>query len=197
MQVAIIGSGYVRGSAIYEYGMNKLMQKARYNSTFTTSFAGIGSSKLILIALGTPFKNSGDADLGFVESVATEIGKQLDGTNAAGLICELLSMGAFIKVYDPMARDNYQKKYPDLPVEYAADWYGLAEGCDALVLLTEREQSKNADWSELRYLMKRKILIDGSNLFDPQVMSEQGLVASGIGSYLQVTELDAMAPKVQ
>lgn len=86
-------------------------------------------------------------------------------TPATDLISELLNMGAFIKVYDPMAMENYQKQNPGLPVEYAADLADLAAGCDALVLLTEWEQFKNADWQSLRQLMKKMYsLMEGTYL---------------------------------
>lgn len=119
-------------------------------------------------------------------------------TPATGLIAELLNMGAFIKVYDPMAMDNFQRLYPDLPVEYATDLADLADGCDALVLLTEWEQFKNADWPALRSLMKKNIFIDGRNLLDPRFMEQSGFVYRGVGRHVHVREnTAAAAPKGQ
>lgn len=103
---------------------------------------------------------------------------------ATDVICQLLNMGAFVKACDPMAMENYKKQHPDLAVEYTADLETLASGCDALVLLTEWEQFKNAPWGKIRRRMKNNVFIDGRNLLDPQLMIDSGFVYRGVGRRL-------------
>ncbi len=153
--------------------------------------------KLVLSKIRSALKTVPGSTIGIMGLAFKPDTDDIRDTPAKDLIYDLLNMGAFIKVYDPMAMDNYKKQYPDLPVEYAVDLENLAKGCDALVLLTEWEQFKDADWSALRQLMKRNIFIDGRNLFDPKVMSELGFVYRGVGRCVQVEELDATGPKVQ
>ncbi len=153
--------------------------------------------KLVLSKIRSALKTVPGSTIGIMGLAFKPDTDDIRDTPAKDLISELLNMGAFIKVYDPMAMDNYKKQYPDLPVEYAMDLENLAKGCDALVLLTEWEQFKDADLPALRQMMKRYIFIDGRNLFDPRVMSELGFVYCGVGRCVQVKELDAAGPKVQ
>ncbi len=67
---------------IYEPGLSEIVQrnvKAK-RLLFTLDYAeAIGSSSVVFIAVGTPSKASGDADLSVVYEVAEKIGKHLDG----------------------------------------------------------------------------------------------------------------------
>jgi UDPglucose 6-dehydrogenase len=118
-------------------------------------------------------------------------------TPATDVISELLDLGVFIKVYDPVAMENYRKQYPDLKVEYAVSPVELARDCDALVLLTEWDQFKKADWRKIRQLMKGNIFIDGRNLLDPRAMRNWGFVYQGVGRGFKTRELEPAASGVE
>lgn len=100
---------------------------------------------------------------------------------ATDVIEELLNMGVFIRVYDPVAMDNYRKQFPDLKVKYTSSLEELATGCDALVLLTEWNQFKNAPWEKLLSGMKGEVFVDGRNLLEPELMYRLGYVYRGVG----------------
>ena len=68
---------------------------------------------------------------------------------------------------------------PELPL--AASPYDLAEGCDALVLLTEWNEFKHLDLAAIRAAMKTPVFIDGRNVHDPEVMREAGFLYRGMG----------------
>lgn len=102
-------------------------------------------------------------------------------TPATAVIRELQDLGAFIKVYDPMAMDNYRKQHAGLKVVYCASLEELAAGCDALILMTEWEQFKKADWQKIGQRMQRKIIVDGRNLLDPKEMQSLGFDYRGVG----------------
>lgn len=67
---------------IYEPGLEKLIKKNIRNKhlNFTTSIKfGTKHATAIFIAVGTPSKKNGDADLTYVENVAREIAQNMDG----------------------------------------------------------------------------------------------------------------------
>ena len=91
----------------------------------------------------------------------------------------LQSAGARVRAYDPVAMKVAARMVPDL--ELADDAYGLAEGCDALVVVTEWNEFKNLDLVRIRDLMKQPVLVDGRNIYDPATMKEIGFHYRGVG----------------
>ncbi|MBI3943770.1 MAG: UDP-glucose/GDP-mannose dehydrogenase family protein [Chloroflexi bacterium] len=87
--------------------------------------------------------------------------------------------GARVQAYDPEAMKNAESILPG--VKLCADVYAVAEGADALVLVTEWNEFKNLDFARMRNHMRQPVLIDGRNLYDPQKMSEMGFIYSGMG----------------
>lgn len=97
----------------------------------------------------------------------------------------LLREGATVLGYDPVAHATAARAIPDLPL--AKNPYELAEGCDALVLLTEWNEFKHLDLARLRTAMKTPVFIDGRNVYDPAAMREAGFLYRGIGRGYNVT----------
>ncbi|RLC72891.1 MAG: UDP-glucose 6-dehydrogenase, partial [Chloroflexi bacterium] len=91
----------------------------------------------------------------------------------------LQSAGAHVRAYDPVAMKAAARMAPD--VELAQDPYSLAEGCDALIVVTEWNEFKNLDLARIRDLMARPVLIDGRNIYDPATMKELGFYYRGVG----------------
>jgi UDPglucose 6-dehydrogenase len=91
----------------------------------------------------------------------------------------LLKEGASVRAYDPVAMSNAKQYFSQ--VEMCSDPYSLAVDCDALIVLTEWNEFKNLDLPRLRELMKQPVIMDGRNIYDPQVMSEMGFHYRGMG----------------
>jgi len=91
----------------------------------------------------------------------------------------LLRVGAQVAGYDPVAHQVAQRVIPELPL--ARSPYELAEGCDALVLLTEWNEFKHLDLVAIRAAMRTPVFIDGRNVYDPDVMREAGFLYRGMG----------------
>jgi UDPglucose 6-dehydrogenase len=91
----------------------------------------------------------------------------------------LRTAGAYVRAYDPVAMSVAARAVPG--VELAQDPYALAEGCDALVVLTEWNEFKNLDLVRIRNLMNQPVLIDGRNIYDPAMMNELGFHYRGVG----------------
>ncbi|MEO0248905.1 MAG: UDP-glucose/GDP-mannose dehydrogenase family protein [candidate division WOR-3 bacterium] len=84
-----------------------------------------------------------------------------------------------IKAFDPLAMEATAKLLPK--VTYCSDPYEVARGSDALILVTEWDEFKHLDMGLIASIMKRPVLIDGRNLYDPEVMIKTGFIYEGIG----------------
>ena len=87
--------------------------------------------------------------------------------------------GALVKAYDPVAMEHAGKVLRD--VKMCEDAYEVAEGCDALVLATEWNEFKNLDLRRIKASMKTPVLVDGRNMYDPEVMRRLGFLYRGVG----------------
>ena len=56
-----------------------------------------------------------------------------------------------------------------------------AHGADALIVMTEWLVYRNPDFERVRKLVRRPLLIDGRNLYDPERMASLGFEYHGIG----------------
>jgi UDPglucose 6-dehydrogenase len=96
------------------------------------------------------------------------------------LIEGLLAAGARVQTHDPKATDSARMIFGDR-VMYAADPYSAAHGADALAVMTEWLVYRNPDFERVRKLVRRPLLIDGRNLYDPERMATLGFEYHGIG----------------
>jgi UDPglucose 6-dehydrogenase len=96
------------------------------------------------------------------------------------LIEGLLAAGARVQTHDPKATDSARTIFGDR-VMYAADPYSAAHGADALIVMTEWLVYRNPDFERVQKLVRRPLLIDGRNLYDPDRMAALGFEYHGIG----------------
>jgi UDPglucose 6-dehydrogenase len=91
----------------------------------------------------------------------------------------LYTKGAQVRAYDPVAIEAARPYLPE--VEMCDDPYQMAEGCDALVVVTEWNEFKQLDLERIRDLMRRPVILDGRNIYDAHLMEELGFKYRGIG----------------
>jgi len=91
----------------------------------------------------------------------------------------LLAAGAQVRAYDPAAMEGARVKLPE--VDYTRDSYDLAAGADALVVVTEWNEFRRLDLGRVKASMRRPVIVDGRNIYDPQVMRDLGFTYRGIG----------------
>jgi UDPglucose 6-dehydrogenase len=91
----------------------------------------------------------------------------------------LLAAGAEVRAYDPAAIERSRLLLPD--VEYMKDAYDVAAGADALVLVTEWNEFRQLDLVRVKRLMRRPVIVDGRNIYDPAAMKSLGFTYRGIG----------------
>ncbi len=114
--------------------------------------------------LGLSFKPNTD-DMRDAPSI--DIAKSLQGN------------GVNVRAYDPVAMTVAAPLMPG--VEMASDPYSMAEGCDALVVVTEWNEFKQLDLERIRKLLKQPILFDGRNIYEPEKMRSLGFKYRGFG----------------
>jgi UDPglucose 6-dehydrogenase len=99
---------------------------------------------------------------------------------ALNLIEQLNRLGAKVKAYDPIvSQTGLRHGLSGVLVETDAE--RLADGCDALVLVTEWQQFKHLDYVKMATLMSHPVIIDGRNFLDPETMVRAGFQYLGIG----------------
>lgn len=91
----------------------------------------------------------------------------------------LISQGAHVRAYDPVAMEVAQPLLTEVAMQ--PDPYSLAEGCDALVVVTEWNEFKQLDLERIHRLMRRPVILDGRNIYDPETMSRLGFQYRGFG----------------
>lgn len=91
----------------------------------------------------------------------------------------LLNQGAQVQAYDPVAMENACREVPGLQACDHA--YAAAEDADALLLLTPWNEFKQLDMKRILNSMKRPILIDGRNMYNPDDMRQAGFEYRGVG----------------
>ncbi|MCB0119875.1 MAG: UDP-glucose/GDP-mannose dehydrogenase family protein [Anaerolineales bacterium] len=91
----------------------------------------------------------------------------------------LVKAGAKVRAYDPVAMDVAR---PILPaVELFDGAYQMADGCDALIIVTEWNEFKQLDLDKVKGLLKSPVLYDGRNIYEPGRMKELGFTYRAIG----------------
>jgi UDPglucose 6-dehydrogenase len=95
------------------------------------------------------------------------------------IIKSLQAEGAKIKAYDPVAMENTKKIIPD--ITYCESSYEVAEGADALVIVTEWREFKQLNLEKVRKVMNRPLIFDGRNIYDPEKKRRLGFEYYSIG----------------
>src|SRR5919109_320422 len=96
------------------------------------------------------------------------------------VICGLLAAGASVRAYDPVATANARRLLP-AAVEYTDSPYDAATGADAVALVTEWNEFKFVNLERLRAVMRRPLVFDGRNLWEPERMRRLGFEYYSIG----------------
>jgi len=95
------------------------------------------------------------------------------------LIHLLQSEGARIRAYDPVAMVNADLYLHD--VTLCQDAYEVAQGADALVVITDWNEFKHLSLPRLKDAMRQPIVVDGRNIYDIEQMSALGFIYRGVG----------------
>ncbi|WP_066265298.1 UDP-glucose dehydrogenase family protein [Hydrogenophaga palleronii] len=98
------------------------------------------------------------------------------------LLADLLAAGATVTAYDPVAMQEAGRVLGDEPrVRYARTPNDALEGADALIIVTEWKEFRSPDLETIKARLKRPLIVDGRNLYDPAWVRSQGFEYLPIG----------------
>src|SRR6267143_3536599 len=96
------------------------------------------------------------------------------------VIGRLVELGATVRAYDPVAIENARMLLPP-GVTYSESPYAAAADADGVVLVTEWNEFKLLNLERLRAVMRRPVVFDGRNLWEPERMRRLGFEYHSIG----------------
>jgi len=102
------------------------------------------------------------------------------GSASVQLAQNLLSKGARVRAYDPVAIPEARLRLNGT-VKYCESAYGVAEGVDALVVGTGWPEFRTLDFAKSLHLLKRPIMVDTKNLLDSSRLRAMGFQYMGVG----------------
>ena len=106
------------------------------------------------------------------------------------IIKELVSRGAKVQAYDPIASDeaqhcfkiDFQNNAQGLKqVSFGETMQSVLKQADALLIVTEWKAFRSPDFAMLKQELTNAIIFDGRNLFEPDDMKTLGFEYYGIG----------------
>jgi UDPglucose 6-dehydrogenase len=95
-------------------------------------------------------------------------------------IDELLELGAKVIAFDPEAMDNVKELYGD-KIQFVDSKYDALKGADALAIMTEWNEFRTPDFSEIKIQLADNVIFDGRNLFDLSLAQNAGLTYYSMG----------------
>jgi UDPglucose 6-dehydrogenase len=96
------------------------------------------------------------------------------------IIKDLLEKGFEINVYDPEAMGKIASVFGD-KIKYHDDPYSALNDVSTLAILTEWNEFKNIDLKKVKSLMRKRVIVDGRNIFDPADVRNHGFEYFGVG----------------
>ncbi|MBT4446708.1 UDP-glucose/GDP-mannose dehydrogenase family protein [archaeon] len=100
------------------------------------------------------------------------------------IIPELIKRGAKVQAYDPIATEEAKHaldKELHSSITFCDSIGQAVEKSDAILLLTEWDEFRSLNFSEIKDQVKQKIIFDGRNIYEPEIIAEEGFSYIGIG----------------
>jgi UDPglucose 6-dehydrogenase len=98
---------------------------------------------------------------------------------ALDIIRALKERGAEIRAFDPAAMPVARRELPG--VALCDDSYSACDGADALVIVTEWNEFRMLDLDRVKQLLRRPVIVDLRNIYDPVSMRRAGFVYTSVG----------------
>jgi UDPglucose 6-dehydrogenase len=100
---------------------------------------------------------------------------------AIHVVRSLIADGCIVTAYDPAAMRNAQRVLPEDALAFAENAYQVMDGADALVVLTDWDEFSHLDIFQMKQRLRRPVVLDGRNMFNPGAMKEAGLTYVCVG----------------
>jgi len=99
---------------------------------------------------------------------------------AVRCIEKLLEAQIKVRAYDPEATAGAKEHFGE-QIEVSGESYGILDGADALVVLTDWQEFRTPDFEQIVERLNRPVIFDGRNLYDPGYVKKQGIEYHCIG----------------
>lgn len=102
--------------------------------------------------------------------------------SSRSVIDDLLAAGATVTAYDPVAMDAARRIYAqETRLSYADSQSACLYNADALVIVTEWKEFRSPDFDAIKAALKAPVIVDGRNLYDPQLVRAMGFEYMAVG----------------
>ena len=106
----------------------------------------------------------------------------IDNAPSIKIINALIAQGVQVNIHDPEAVPNLKKYYTNVGlIRYFKTPMEAVDGADALLLVTEWPLYWSPDYAQLAEVMKERLIIDGRNIFDKQILKQYAFYYYGVG----------------
>jgi len=164
---ALIHTGSVHGvemtiaKSVLQININ---QQERFAARIIEYFKG-QEDKTVLAVWGLAFKAKTD-----------------DIRESPAIFCikKLLDCKMQIKAYDPAASANAIAAL-DSKIQTFQNGYDALDNADALVIFTDWQEFRNPDFELIAAKLKKPVIFDGRNLYDPEIVKNAGIEYHSIG----------------
>jgi UDPglucose 6-dehydrogenase len=85
-----------------------------------------------------------------------------------------------VRAYDPEAMSGAEAALEGR-IETFANGYDALDGADALVIFTDWQEFRNPDFQLIAARLKKPVIFDGRNLYDPTYVEQQGIEYHSVG----------------
>ena len=99
------------------------------------------------------------------------------------VVAGLLDEGANLRLYDPVAMDQFKLEYPEDPtrVTYCESAEDAADDTEAVLIATDWKPFLSVDLDKVKERMKVPLIVDGRNLFEPDEVRAKGFEYHSVG----------------
>ena len=88
---------------------------------------------------------------------------------------KLIERGVRVKAHDPIARERFEREHGNMGVHLCDEAQAVAEGCDALVLVTEWPEYRDLEWEAVAKRMRNPFVLDGRHALDRDKIVRAGM----------------------
>lgn len=88
---------------------------------------------------------------------------------------KLIDRGVRVKAHDPIAAERFQKEHGSMSIQICPTACEVADGCDALVLITEWNEYRDLEWDCVAKRMRNPLILDGRHALDHDKLTRAGL----------------------
>ncbi|MGH7676967.1 MAG: UDP-glucose dehydrogenase family protein, partial [Gemmatimonadaceae bacterium] len=178
------GPGY--GGSCFPKDVQALTKTARENGTPLAVLEAVEQvngrqkhrvTEKLSAALGARMRGARIAIWGLAFKANTD---DMRESPALAVIEDLLGLGATIVAHDPAAIHEARRKLGGR-IEFADTSYGALQDADALAVLTDWNEYRHPDFERIRSLLRRRLIVDGRNLYTPERMRAAGFEYYSIG----------------